>query len=172
MIVQDVTVPSTFNPHDGPITHSSIGSKPDSLIHPLLPKLSLMLGFVCNSRANFPAIFHSGIGCNIFLHCSESLSHSASGNKQLPDRLKLPMISPYFALNIFLSFNSRVTLCHLLWCYQPDSQPCRGPFSRNTHPLFFHKYDGVPEERMSTSSWWPKAEKWRHQRKGSTSSKG
>ena len=43
--------PSYLNPHGGPITHNSTGSKPDSHVHPCLPKLSLTLGFVCNSRA-------------------------------------------------------------------------------------------------------------------------
>lgn len=56
-------------------------------------------------------------------------------------------------------------------CYRPDSQPCIGLFSWNTHLLFFRKYDGVPEERMPTWSWWPEAEKWRHQRNGSISSR-
>ena len=27
---------STFNPHGGPITHSSTGSKPDTLVHPVV----------------------------------------------------------------------------------------------------------------------------------------
>ena len=33
IIVQDVTALPTFNPHGGPITHSSTGSKPDSPVH-------------------------------------------------------------------------------------------------------------------------------------------
>ena len=35
MIVQDVTALPTFNPHGGPITHSSTGSKPDSPVTPV-----------------------------------------------------------------------------------------------------------------------------------------
>ncbi len=35
MIVQDVTALLTFNPHGGPITHSSTGSKPDSPVPPV-----------------------------------------------------------------------------------------------------------------------------------------
>ena len=34
MTVQDVTTLPTFNPHGGPITHRSTGSKLDSLVHP------------------------------------------------------------------------------------------------------------------------------------------
>ena len=78
------------------------------------------------------------------------------GIKRLHIRLKLLMVPPYFALDIFLSFDSRVTFRHLPRCCRPDRQPCRGPFSQNAHPLFFRKYDGVPEERTPTSSWWPK----------------
>mgnify|MGYP001010029840 CR=1 FL=1 len=152
MTVQDVTVPPTFNPHGGPITHSSTGSKPDSPVHPLFPRLFLARGLVCNSRATFREIINSGIRHNTYSRCFEPLSRPVSGIERLPARSKLPMIPPYFALDIFLSFNSRVTFRHLPRCYRPDSQPCRGPFSRNTHPLFFRKYDGVPEERMPTSS--------------------
>ena len=36
MIVQDITAFPTFNPHGGPITHSSTGSKPDSPVHPVV----------------------------------------------------------------------------------------------------------------------------------------
>ena len=32
--VQDVTALPTLNPHDGPITHSYTGSKPNSPVHP------------------------------------------------------------------------------------------------------------------------------------------
>ncbi len=171
MIVQDVTVLPTFNPHGGPITHSSTGSKPDSYVHPLFPRLFLAPGLVCNSRATFK----SDIRHNTYSRCLEPLSRPVSGNERLSIRLKLPMIPPYFALDIFLNFNSRVTFRpvllysryflkfnfesyfrHLPRCYQPDSWPCRGLFFRNTHPLFSHKYDGVPEERTPTSSWWPK----------------
>ena len=38
----------------------------------------------------------------------------------MPARSKLPMIPPYFALDIFLSFNSSVTFCHLPRCCRPD----------------------------------------------------
>ena len=60
------------------------------------------------------------------------LSRPVSGIERLPARSKLPMKPHYFALDIFLSFNSRVTFCHLPRCYRPDSQPCSGSFSRNT----------------------------------------
>ena len=76
-------------PHGGPITHSSTGSKPDSPVHPLFPKLFLTRGLVCNSRATFRWDHQSGIRRNTYSHCSEPLSHFASGNERLPMRLKL-----------------------------------------------------------------------------------
>ena len=147
MIVQDVTALPTFNPHGGPITHSSTGSKPDSYVHPLFSRLFLAPGLVCNSRATF----RSDIGHNTYSRCFD-LSRPITGIQRLPARSKLPRLPPYFALDIFLSFDSRVTFRHLPRCCRPDRQPCRGPFSQNAHPLFFRKYDGVPEERTPTSS--------------------
>mgnify|MGYP005830548497 CR=1 FL=1 len=131
MIVQDVNPLPTINPHGGPITHSSTGSKPDSLVDPLFATLFLVRGLVCNSRATFLVIY-VGNTSNTYSRCFEPLSHFVSGNGRLPTCLKLPMIPPYFTLDIFLSFNSRVTFRHLPRCYRPDSQPCGGPFSRNT----------------------------------------
>ena len=57
--------PSYFQPHGGPITHSSTGSKPDSPVHPRFPKLFLALDFLCNSRATF----RSDIGHNTYSRC-------------------------------------------------------------------------------------------------------
>src|SRR3954467_14607091 len=75
MTVQDATAPPTFNPHGGPITHSSTGSKPDSPVHPRFPELFLALDFLCNSRATCQVIY-SGIRCNTYSRCSEPLSPS------------------------------------------------------------------------------------------------
>ena len=75
------------------------------------------------------------ISDTILIPVALTLSRPITGIERLPARSKLPMIPPYFALDIFLSFNSRVTFRHLPRCYRPDSQPCRGPFSRNT-PLY------------------------------------
>ena len=100
--------PSYFNPHGGPITHSSTGSKPDSPVHPGFPKLFLALDILCNSRATCQVIY-SGIKRNTYSRCSEPLPHFVLGNERLPARLKLLMVPPYFALDIFLSFNSRGT---------------------------------------------------------------
>ena len=109
MIVQDVTALPTFNPHSGPITHSSTGSKPDSPVHPLFPRLFLAPGLVCNSRATFREIINSGIRHHTYSRCFEPLPRPVTGIERLPARSKLPMIPPYFALDIFLSLNSRVT---------------------------------------------------------------
>ena len=130
MIVHDVITPPTFNPHGGPITHSSTGSKPDSPIHPLLSKLFLTLDLVCNSQATVRKIINSGTRHNTYSRCFELLSRPVSGIERLLPRSKLPMIPPYFALDIFLSCNSRVTFRYLPHCFRPDSQ--RGPFSRTT----------------------------------------
>ena len=166
MIVQDVTALPTFNPHGGPITHSSTGSKPDSPVPPCTEGCSSRVAsYVIHEP---PSIWYQ---TNTYSRGFEPLSCHISGIKRLPARSKLPRIPPYSALDIFLSFNSRVTFGHLPRCYRPDSQPCRDRFFRNTHTLFFHKYDGVPEERMPTSSWWPEAEEWRHQHNGSTTSR-
>ena len=98
---------------------------------PLLPKLFLVLDFVCNSWVTFLVIY-SGIRHNTYSRCFQPLSRHVSGIERLPARSKLPMKPHYLALDIFLSFNSRVTFRHLRRYYRPDSQPCRGPFSRNT----------------------------------------
>ena len=66
MIVQDVTVLPTFKPCGGPIIHSSTRSKPDSPVHPLFPRLFLVHGLVCNSRATFQEIINSGFSRNTY----------------------------------------------------------------------------------------------------------
>ena len=58
------------NPHGGPITHSSTGSKLDCPVHPLFPKLFLARGLVCNSRATVLVIY-SGIRRNTYSRYSE-----------------------------------------------------------------------------------------------------
>ena len=67
-----------------------------------------MLDFVCNSRATF-LVINSGIMHNTYFRCIEPLSRPISDIERLPARSKLPMIPPYFDLDIVLSFNSRVT---------------------------------------------------------------
>ena len=54
-------------------------------------------------------VIYSGIRRNTISRCSGPLSHFVSGFERLPTRLKLPMISPYVVLDIFVSFNSIVT---------------------------------------------------------------
>ena len=76
------------------------------------------------------------ISDTILIPVALTLSRPITGIERLPARSKLPMIPPYFALDIFLSFNSRVTFRHLPRCYQPDSQPFRGLLFRS-YPLSF-----------------------------------
>ena len=69
----------------------------------------------------------------------------------MPARSKLPMTPPYFALNIFVSFNSRVTSATFLDVIDQivNLVEVRSP---GIPPLFCRKYDGDPEERMPASS--------------------
>ena len=94
MIVQDVTALPTFNPHGGPITHSSTGSKPDSPVYPLFPNLFIARGLVCNSRTTVLLIY-TGIRHNTYSDCFEPLSHFVSGFERLPTCLKLLMVLSY-----------------------------------------------------------------------------
>ena len=114
MTMQDVTALSTFNPHGGPITHSSTWSKPDSPVQPCFSWFFPTLGFVFNSRVTFRVIINSGIRHNTYSRCLEPLSHSVSGNERLSIRLKLLMVPSYLALDMFHSFNSRDTLMIIL----------------------------------------------------------
>ena len=131
MIVQYVTALPAFNPHGGPITHSSTGSKPDSPVPPCTQGCSSRVAsYVIHEP---PSIWYQ---TNTYSRGFEPLSRHISDIERLPARSKLPRIPPYSALDIFLSFNSRVTFRHLPRCYQPDSQPFRGLLFRS-YPLSF-----------------------------------
>ena len=149
--VQDVSTLATFNPHGGPITHSSTGSKPDSPVHPRFPKLCLTRGLIYNSRATSREIINSGIRHNTYYRCSGPVSHFVSGIERLPTRSKHLMVLTYSTLDIVLSFHSRVTFRHHPRGYQPDSRPFRGPFFSQL-PLVLHTYNEDSEERTTTSS--------------------
>ena len=62
--------PSYFQPHGGPITHSSTGLKPDSPVHPLFPNLFLARGLICNSWTTVLLIY-TGIKQNTYSDCFE-----------------------------------------------------------------------------------------------------
>ena len=113
MIAQDVTTFPTFNPHGGPITHSSTGSKPYSPVHPMFPKLFLARGLVSNSRATVLVIW-SGIRRSTYSRYSEPLSHSGSDFEQLSIRLDPLIVPSYLTLDVFHLFNSRDTLMIIL----------------------------------------------------------
>ena len=121
--------PSYFHPHGGPITHRSTGSKPDSPVHPLFPKLFLARGLVCNSRATFK----SDIRHNTYSRCFEPLSRPIIGIEHSCP-LETFHDTALLCSRYFLSFNSRVTFRHLPRCYRLDSQPYRGLFPWN-NPL-------------------------------------
>ena len=104
MITQDVSTLPTFNPHGGPITHSSTGSKPDSPVPPCTQGCSSRVAsYVIHEP---PSIWYQ---TNTYSRGFEPLSRHISDIERLPARSKLPRIPPYSALDIFLSFNSRVT---------------------------------------------------------------
>ena len=170
MTMQDVTDPPTFKPHDGPITHRS--QDRNLTLHYTLYSQgcsSRVASYVIHEPPS-REIINSGIRHNTYSHCSEPFSPPVSGIEQFHVCSKLLMIPPYFALDIFLSFNSIVTFRHLPRWYRPDSQPCRGPLFWNTPTYFVVSTLEFPK-KMMTSSWLPEAAKWRHQCNGSTSSR-
>ena len=130
MITQDVSALPTFNPHGGPITPSSTGSKPDSLVHPRFPKLFPTLGFVFNSWATF-LVLYSGIRRNTYSHYSEPLSHSGSDFEQLSIRLEPLIVPSYLTLDVFYMFNSRDNLL-LIHGLIPDYYP----YSTLSFPIY------------------------------------
>ena len=106
--------PPYFNPHGGPITHSSTGSKPDSPVNPLLPRLFLAHGLVSNLRATFREIISYAIRRNTYSHCYEPLSQFVSGNERLPMRLKLLFCTFLLCSRYFLKLQFES-------CYPPPS---------------------------------------------------
>ena len=100
MTVQDVIPLSTFNPHGGPITHSSTGSKPDSPVY-LWFRNILAFGFESCHEPPFER-WSIPDALNPFLTL-------CSGINRLSIRLKLLIVPSYFTLDVFLKFNSRDT---------------------------------------------------------------
>ena len=85
----------TFNPHGGPITHSSTGSKLDSHVH--LPCSRSYSSRVTSYVIREPPSERSSIlvsDAMLIPCCSEPHSHSRLGVKWLPTRLKL--LTPSF----------------------------------------------------------------------------
>ena len=150
MIVQDVTALPAFNPHCGPITHSSTGPKPNSTVNPLFPRLFLARGLVSNSWATFREIINSVIIHNTYSHSSKALSHSDSGNEWLPISLELLITPSYSTLDDFLECQHERCLYTSFTEIAPryltgvELRPSR------VFPLNFPKYDGDPEERVTT----------------------
>ena len=170
MIVQDVTT-HIKKPHGGPITHSSIGSKPDCPVHPLFPKLFLVRGLVCNPRATVLVIY-SGIRRNTYSRYSEPLSHSGTGFEQLSIRLEPIMVPSYLTLEVFHMFNSWDNLI-LIHGLTPRLYPSQAFCRSQAAPYLVVSTLEILKQRKqrTTSPWWPESEKWRCQCNGSTSSR-
>ena len=116
--MQDVT-PPTFIPHGRPITHSSTGSKPDSPVHHLFPRLFLALDFVCNSRTTCLVIY-AGIRRNAYSDCSKLLSHFVSGNKRIAYALETSHGTFLLGSRYIFKFQIERHLCFFpeltVWC--------------------------------------------------------
>ena len=144
MTVQNITALSTFNPHAGSVTHTSQDQNLTVLYTPI-----------------FKVIPHDWLRMKITSHLTRddliwyqtrylfSLLWTpftlCSGIERLPTRSKHLMVLTYSALDIVLSFHSRVTFRHHPRCYQPDSRPFRGPFFRR-YPLSFIRTMKTPKE--------------------------
>ena len=100
-----------------------------------------------------------------------TLSRPITAIERLPARSKLPRLPPYFALDNFLRFDSRVTFRHLPRCCRPDSQPCIGPFSRDTHPFSLISTMEFSRKECRLHHDDLKQKKQRHQCNGSTTSR-
>ena len=120
-----------------------------TLLYTLLSKLFLALGFVFNSRATF-LMLYSGIRRNTYSRCSETLTHSGSDFEQLSIRLEPLIVPSYLTLDVFHMFNSRDNLI-LIHGLTPDCFPQKH-YVVVSCPLSFRKYDGVPEEMMTSLS--------------------
>ena len=108
-----------------------------------------MLGFVFNSRTTF-LVLYSGIRRNTYSRYSEPLSHSGSDFEQLSIRLEPLIVPSYLTLDVFHMFNSRDNLL-LIHGLTPDCFPQKH-YVVVSCPLSFRKYDGVPEEMMTSLS--------------------
>src|SRR3954462_14285694 len=104
MIVQDVTALPTFTPHGGPITHRSQDRNLTLLYNPYSRSYS--------SRVASYVIHEPSQRDHQFWYQTQYLFPllgtpftPVSGIERLPARSKLPVIPPYFALDIFLNFN-------------------------------------------------------------------
>ena len=132
-------------PYGGPITHSSTGSKPDSPVHPLFPRLFLASGLICNSRATFWDIINSSIRHKTYSYCSGPLVHFVSGIGWLPTRLKLLMV-PSYLLSIFSWVPVRELLSTTFPYVSYQIVNLAEVRYSGIPPLLCGKYVGVPEE--------------------------
>ena len=89
-----------FNPHGGPITHSSTGSEPDPPVYLLLR--SIICSWLCVlSQATVREMILFSMHWTPFTLCFR--------HRMIACPLKLLMVPSYFALEVFLRFNSRHT---------------------------------------------------------------
>ena len=103
MITQDVSALPTFNPHGGPITHSSTGSKPDSPAPPCSQGCSSCVASYVIHEPPSKGSSNLLLDAILIPDCFEPLSRPVSGIERSPACSKLPLKPHYFALDIFLS---------------------------------------------------------------------
>ena len=155
MTVQNVTALSTLSPPLPQFHRIETWLSCTSL----LPKLFLVLGFACISRAIFP---------NMSYPVSDAISNLVAlnpsyfwlGIERLPTHLKLFHLPILLSMNSPEFRNSRDVYVYRSWA-NPNRFPLVKPHRCLVTPYPFHKYGEDPEGRTTTLSWSNGAEKWR-----------
>ena len=93
-------------------------------------------------------MLYSGITRHTYSRYSEPLSHSGSDFEQLSIRLEPLIVPSYLTLDVFYMFSLRDNLI-LIHGLTPDCFPQKH-YVVVSCPLSFRKYDGVPEEMMTS----------------------
>ena len=168
MIVQDVIALPTFNQHGGPVTHSSTWSKLDSPMHPYFNSHSWRVAsYVIHELPFERSLILVSYAILILLLWTPFTLYFRYRTIAYPfETFVAPiMLSRCFMQTtretLYASSPELIVRCSILL------KPVLTEFPLSS----FRKYGEDPEERTMTSSWFPDAAKWRHQRKGSTSSR-
>ena len=96
----------SFNPHGGPITHNSTGTKPDSPVQPWCRNI-LYTWLHILSRATLREMIHS--------RCSEPPSHTLFRYQLFVHSLETSYCTFIFCSRCFLKFQLERYFCHIPW---------------------------------------------------------